>query len=493
MTSTPGGFDSEYTKNAHYDVFGTRMADFSDARKKKQELIEDGTRFVMARHIFLTVEETKEILYYDKDKGVYVSGGELIIEKDLEDIFEFKLRVVDISEIKGHIMRKTYVKMEEFDADLDILNMKNGLYNWRTNKLKPHTPEYYSMIQCGVKYDSRAKPKYFMTFLKEVLYAENIRTALEIIAYTFIRLHLFECYFILVGTGSNGKSVFVGVLCALHGKDNTANVSLKELVEDRFALADLVGKNVNVDTELSSSSIKDMSILKKLTGNQPIRVQKKGQHAFESVLWAKQIFNANQLPVTDDHTDAHFRREITLSFPYQFKEKKDDDDTIIGTVEEDEPNVKTADIHMLKKLTTKKELSGIFNLVAKSMRAIDRNKKIYADSKSIDDRREKAELTRDPIGAFVDICKVQPIAPTSNSFMLKEDLYKIFKNFCEVKKLHVPSYGEFAEIMRKEHGYKNKRKMILGKKETVWYVEVNNPTGEEEVESEDVANNNINN
>ena len=93
------------------------MADFSDARKKKQELIEDGTRFVMARHTFLTVEETREILYYDKDKGVYVSGGELIIEKDLEDIFEFKLRVVDISEIKGHIMRKMYVKMEEFDAD----------------------------------------------------------------------------------------------------------------------------------------------------------------------------------------------------------------------------------------------------------------------------------------------------------------------------------------------------------------------------------------
>ena len=84
---------------------------------------------------------------------------------------------------------------------------------------------YYSMIQCGVKYDSRAKPKYFMTFLKEVLYAENIRTAFEMIAYTFIRLHWFECYFILVSTGSNGKSVFVGVLCALHGKDNTANVS----------------------------------------------------------------------------------------------------------------------------------------------------------------------------------------------------------------------------------------------------------------------------
>ena len=96
---------------------------------------------------------------------------------------------------------------------------------------------------------------------------------------------------------------------------------------------------------------------------------------------------------------------------------------------------------MLKKLTTKKELSGIFNLAAKSMRTIDRNKKIYGDSKSIDDRREKAELTRDPIGAFVDICKVQPIAPTSNRFMLKEDITK-YSRISVKRRATDTSYGE---------------------------------------------------
>jgi putative DNA primase/helicase len=354
-------------------------------------------------------------------------------------------------------MRQTYVKRQAFDANLEIINMEDCLYNWRTNKQKPHSLDYLSMIQCPIKYNPNAKPKHFMKFLKEILRPEDIRTALEIIGYTFIRLHLFECYFILVGTGSNGKSVFIGVLCALHGKENTANVSLKELVVDRFALADLVGKNVNVDTELSSSTINDMSILKKLTGNQPIRVQKKGQHAFEATLWAKQIFNANQLPVTSDHTDAHYRREIILSFPHQFKEEnddEDDDDNNNNDNKEDKSsNIKIADIHMLKKLTTKKELSGIFNLVAKSMRAIDRNKKIQINSKSFDDRRAKAELTRDPIGAFVDICRIEP---TSKSFVDKDTLYKYFQDLCGVRKIHVPSYGEFSEILTGEHGFKKK-------------------------------------
>ena len=41
-------------------------------------------------------------------------------------------------------MRKTYVKLEEFDANLEYRKFKNGLYNWKTDKFLPHTPDYYS-------------------------------------------------------------------------------------------------------------------------------------------------------------------------------------------------------------------------------------------------------------------------------------------------------------------------------------------------------------
>jgi hypothetical protein len=40
-------------------------------------------------------------------------------------------------------------------------------------------------------------------------------------------------------------------------------------------------------------------------------------------------------------------------------------------------------------------------------------------------------------------------------------LYEYFEKFCEVRKLHVPSYGEFSETMYQEHGFKKKRKVIL--------------------------------
>jgi len=92
------------------------------------------------------------------------------------------------------------------------------------------------------------------------------------------------------------------------------------------------------------------------------------------------------------------------------------------------------------------------------MRRIDRNGKISVNSRSIEDRREKAELTRDPVGAFVDICKVEPTVPKSNNFVYKDTLYEYFEKFCKVRKLHVPSYGEFSETMYQEHGFKKETK-----------------------------------
>lgn len=46
--------------------------------------------------------------------------------------------------------------------------------------------------------------------------------------------------------------------------DNFSLVPLSSMLGDRFALSDLEGKAVNIDTELTSASIRDASILKKL-------------------------------------------------------------------------------------------------------------------------------------------------------------------------------------------------------------------------------------
>ena len=97
----------------------------------------------------------------------------------------------------------------------------------------------------------------------------------------------------LQGGGSNGKGVVFGILTALHGAENVSNVSLKSIMERPFALYDLVGKNCNLDVELSSSKIEDTAILKKITGRQLVRVEQKNQKAFDARIYAKVWLSAN--------------------------------------------------------------------------------------------------------------------------------------------------------------------------------------------------------
>jgi putative DNA primase/helicase len=232
--------------------------------------------------------------------GVYVIGGEILIAKECEKMFGYELDTANLTQIVGHIKRRTYRKHEELDAD-NIINLKNGLYDIDNDLLKEHT-NIHSTIYPSIKnqlFTTRTqRQKGFEQFLHEVLYERDIPTGIESMAYTFERDYPIEVIFILYGHGLNGKTVFTSVLTSMHGKDNVSNVSLSQMLTDRFALADLENKDLNIDNELGNQTIRDTAILKRLTGGsrQPIRIQRKNQRAYDATLYAKLFFNANEIP-----------------------------------------------------------------------------------------------------------------------------------------------------------------------------------------------------
>jgi phage/plasmid-associated DNA primase len=124
-----------------------------------REVIEQASEEIVKQHNFITIEETGEIWYY-KD-GVYTQSGDILIAKECEKMFDYDLNTERLSQIKGHIMRRTYHKNEEFDADINIINLKNGLYDIDNDLLKEHTPDYLSINQKPITYVKGAKPKRF--------------------------------------------------------------------------------------------------------------------------------------------------------------------------------------------------------------------------------------------------------------------------------------------------------------------------------------------
>src|SRR5215467_1393273 len=100
------------------------------------------------------------------------------------------------------------------------------------------------------------------------------------------------------------------------------------MLGDKFALSDLEGKSINIDTELTSTTIHDTSVLKKLTGRQPIRIQRKNEKAYDTLVHAKLLFSANKVPLAYDESDAFFRRKVILGFPNKFEGNRDDPDLL---------------------------------------------------------------------------------------------------------------------------------------------------------------------
>ena len=226
----------------------------------------------MAKYRFLTIEETDEVLVYDN--GVYKPGGKTLIAKDLEAAYGYELNTHSLSQITGHIMQRTYHKHKELDADINIINLKNGLYDMENDVLLPHKPEY--LKQKPITYDKDAKPELFSKFISQVVYEEDIQTAIDIIAYTFRRDYDIEVIFKLFGLGNNGKSVYTSLISALHGPESISNVPLSVMLgsnKDKFASSDLEGKDVNIDIELVGQTIKDTATLKRLTSGsrQPVK------------------------------------------------------------------------------------------------------------------------------------------------------------------------------------------------------------------------------
>ena len=413
---------------------------------KKETKVRELAEKLEKRYHFAAMEDTEELFYYNRKKGIY-EPAEPLVKTQLEKM-QPGIITDTVNNVIHKLARRHLHKREEFDADKNIWNMQNGLYNIATNQLKPHTHRYLSRNQIPVQFDPKAKCKRFGRFLGEVVYADQIRTVIEVLAYTFLRDNPFELYVILLGVGANGKSVLMYVLTKLHGQENVSSVPLVTLLNNRFAQKELEGKNVNIDMEMSKATINDVGVLKELTGQQPVRIEPKHLPAYSTRLWVKLYFSANEMPEMMDFSDGHYRREVLISFPYQFEEVNTEQEKaeIIGAMKAGS-NRRIADPTLKDVLTTPEELSGIFNALMIPLRnRIMKNKPIYMDAKTIEERRHKHELISDPIRAFFN----DAIEPDVEGTVTKEGLYEAYRKFCRFQRLPVESYDQFCKLVKKK-------------------------------------------
>lgn len=235
------------------------------------------------------------------------------------------------------------------------VNFKNGVLdlNAPDAELKSHSPEYGFRGVLPFDYDPEARCPAFYKWLKGVMLGDRelIAVVQEYMGY-IVRGGDYKYHkaLWLGGVGRNGKSTFIDLLKALIGAGNFSVLSIKALIQDKFAGAALDGKIANFSEETSPQELADSGPFKNLTGDGDLFAQKKYGDPYSFRNRAKLIMTYNQIPDLKDLSPGMLSRPLIIPF-----------EKIIGEEEQDRG--------IKQKLF--KELPGIFNFALRGWNRLE--------------------------------------------------------------------------------------------------------------------------
>jgi hypothetical protein len=170
--------------------------------------------------------------------GVYRGDGDGFVRSQVRTLLCERVKRRHIDEVLAYI--GTFEDMILEWPPAHLVNIANGLLDWETERLHPHSPDVPSCIQLPVRWNPLATCPRIETFLSEVLPWDAIEFALELIGYAIYTGNPLRIAVLLLGPGCNGKSVLLSILKALLGAQNVAAIPLQLLAEHRFAAAELL-------------------------------------------------------------------------------------------------------------------------------------------------------------------------------------------------------------------------------------------------------------
>lgn len=250
-----------------------------------------------------------------------------------------------------------YANTEESDlnANEDIINFRNGIYNLKTGKLEPHSPKYLSSIQipCNFTADLKLEDAPVATkFLNDITGGnlEDIDTLLEILGAIIsnIKCSRFKKLLILKGPGNTGKSVWREFAIKLVGLANTHTLDIKQL-HGTFGLGGIYAKRLIGSGDMKFSRLPEIDKIKELTGGDHVNIEMKYQNSFTTQFRGFLLFSTNDLPAFGGDKGKHvYDRFIIISCDNPIPPEQRDPQLLEKLLEEKEIIVSVAIQHLQK-------------------------------------------------------------------------------------------------------------------------------------------------
>jgi putative DNA primase/helicase len=267
---------------------------------------------------------------------------------------------------------------------LDLLNVENGMVRIGDGVLLSHSPEYLSVVQLPVRYDTAATCPNIEAFVASTFPPDADDLAWEIPGVLMVPATWLQKAILLLGEGCNGKSVYLALLVRFLGRCNVSTKSLHKLEQDKFAAARLVGKLANICADLPSEHLAGTSTFKALIGGDTLDAEYKFKDSFDLEPFARLVFSANHPPRSADSSPAFFRRWTVVPFDHTF------------TPDEQIPR----DV-LDSRLQAPEELSGLLNKAIEGLRRVQRQKG-FSESETVKAAWRDFHATTDPLAVWLD-------------------------------------------------------------------------------------------
>ncbi|QDL53671.1 phage/plasmid primase, P4 family [Rhodoferax aquaticus] len=353
----------------------------------------------------------KGMLRFDPQMGLWYAFDGVVWRADKQaPMRAARLLVTDLSEgegkkdpsvkkLRSHAGMTGMVKLAElesvlhisenqFDQDANLLAVMNGVIDLRTGLFRQAKAHDYLRRRCNVAFDSEARCPEWKRFVAGIT-CEDYKLAgflQRSIGYTLFGHTKAQAFFVLEGTGENGKGVFMRTITAMLG--DYATELAPNLVTSAYAgaasqansaLMALKGKRLAIATELPESRGFDTAFVKQFAGGDSITTRANYGDTITFKPEAKLWLSTNDMPDIRANDKAMWRRIFPVPFNGNFSGVNRDDD-----VEE--------------KLL--KEHAGILNWALRGARRYHEQGKLVSCT-AVDEKKRSMRKESDTLGAWI--------------------------------------------------------------------------------------------
>lgn len=375
-----------------------------------------------------------------------------------DGIYVDKQRDLEIAMIR-HIPELTQSQRREVLSYLELvadyqemsapnyMALGNGIYDFQNDILEEYDPEIIIKNRVPVEFLADAYDSTVDKTLNKICCQDpELRMLLEeVIGYLLLRRNELGKFFVLTGSGSNGKSTFIDMLKDFLTSENYSSLALGE-INQRFKTAEVFGKLANLGDDISGQYIQETDVLKKLVTGETVTVERKGKDPFQFESYAKLVFSANDMPRINDLSDGLKRRLVIVPFNAKFSDTDEDFDPYISD-----------------KLKSHSSMKYLLRIGIEGLkRVLHANK--FTKPEIVRLAQAQYEVMNNPVLSYIE-------EGNKIDNELSKDVYLRYNSWCHQFGLKPLSHIVFSREICK-YGFKTKAKKIEGKTYQIFEAEM---------------------